>query len=48
MDIRALYSLISADALARQASKESYADAASKAANTKAYQRAADTALVNL
>ncbi len=32
MDIRALYSLISADALARQASKESYADAASKAA----------------
>ena len=48
MDIRALYSRISPETLARQAGKESYADAASKAANTKAYQRAADTALANL
>lgn len=43
-DIRALYT----HALARQAGNESYADAAGKAANTKAYQRAADTALANL
>jgi len=48
MDIRALYSRISPETLARQAGKERYADAASKAANTKAYQRAADTALANL
>ncbi|AZC38197.1 type III secretion system translocon subunit SctE [Pseudomonas chlororaphis] len=43
-DIRALYT----HTLARQAGKENYADAAGKAANTKAYQRAADTALANL
>ncbi|CAI3807070.1 Cell invasion protein SipB [Pseudomonas sp. MM221] len=48
MDIRALYSRISPEALARQAGKQNYAEAASKAANTKAYQRAADTALANL
>jgi len=48
MDIRALYSRISPETLARQAGKESYADAASKAANTKAYMRAADTALANV
>ncbi len=48
MDIRALYSRLSPETLARQVGKESYADAASKAANTKAYQRAADTALANL
>ena len=48
MDIRALYSRISPETLARQAGRENYAAAASKAANTKAYQRAADTALANL
>ncbi|MGE8059041.1 type III secretion system translocon subunit SctE [Pseudomonas sp. NPDC089547] len=48
MDIRALYSRVSPETLARQAGKENYAAAASKAANTKAYQRAADTALANL
>lgn len=48
MDIRALYSRISPETLARQTGKESYADAASKAAKTKAYQRAAETALANL
>jgi len=48
MDIRALYARVSPEAQARQAGKERYADAASKAANTKAYQRAADTALANL
>ncbi|WP_172963029.1 MULTISPECIES: hypothetical protein [unclassified Pseudomonas] len=35
-------------ALARKAGNENYAEAAAKAANTKAYQRAADTALANL
>lgn len=48
MDIRALYSRISPETLARQSGNTSYAEAASKAANTKAYQRAADTALANL
>lgn len=48
MDIRALYSRLSPETLARQAGKESYADAASKAANAKAYLRAADTALANV
>lgn len=48
MDIRALYSRISPETLARQSGNKSYAEAASKAANTKAYQRAADTALANL
>ncbi|MBH3457151.1 type III secretion system translocon subunit SctE [Pseudomonas monteilii] len=48
MDIRALYSRISPETQARQAGRERYAEAASKAANTKAWQRAADTALANL
>ncbi|AHD17280.1 hypothetical protein C163_17155 [Pseudomonas sp. FGI182] len=48
MDIRALYSRLSPETLARQAGRERYAEAASKAANTKAWQRAADTALANL
>lgn len=48
MDIRALYSRISPETLARQSAEERYAEAASRAANTRAYQRAADTALANL
>ncbi|MFG0392455.1 type III secretion system translocon subunit SctE [Pseudomonas sp. zbq_4] len=48
MDIRALYSRLSPETQASQAGRERYAEAASKAANTKAWQRAADTALANL
>ncbi|MFK3816436.1 type III secretion system translocon subunit SctE [Pseudomonas sp. NPDC089407] len=48
MDFRALYSRLSPETQARQASRERYAEAASSAANTRAYQRAADTALANL
>jgi invasin B len=48
MDISALYSRISPGVLSRQAGGENYVEAAGKAANTKAYQRVADTALANL
>ncbi|WP_338806814.1 type III secretion system translocon subunit SctE [Pseudomonas chlororaphis] len=48
MDFSALYSRISPETLARQAGRELYADAASKAANTKVYQRVVDSALVGL
>lgn len=48
MDFRDLYTRVSPESQARQAGRENYADAASQAVNTKAYQRVADTALVNL
>lgn len=48
MDIRALYTRISPESSERLKSREDYASAASQAGNTKAYQRAAETALVNL
>lgn len=48
MDINALFTRISPESQARQAGREHYAEAAGKAANTKNYQRAADTALVNM
>ncbi|AZC51689.1 hypothetical protein C4K35_4110 [Pseudomonas chlororaphis subsp. piscium] len=48
MDFSALYSRISPEGLARQAGRENYTSAASAAANTKVYQRVADTVLVGL
>ena len=48
MDISALYNRVGPESLARKDARDAYADAASQAGNTKAYQRAAETALVNL
>lgn len=48
MDFSTLHSRLSQGSPARQAGRDAYADAASKAANTKVYQRAVDAVLVNL
>ncbi|TKK37738.1 hypothetical protein PflCFBP13517_25635 [Pseudomonas fluorescens] len=48
MGFEVLYSRVSPEAHARQAGREQYAGAASGAANTKAFQRVADTVLVDL
>lgn len=48
MDIGTLFSGISKESPSRQDGRVAYADAASKAANTKVYQRAVDSALLDL
>lgn len=47
-DITNQFYRVAPESRARQADSSTYAEAAGKAANTQAYQRAADTALVNL